>query len=272
MTTEINATRKNTRIFIMEEQTNSASTSKALIRYDDVSIRHDDFLVVSHVSFTAMAGDFIFLTGPVGSGKSSIMRTVYADLDIADGSAEVLGYDLTKIRRKQIPDLRKRLGIVFQDYKLLDRLSVAENLAFVVRATGIKQKDEINRRIEEALTRVGLAEKRDKMPAELSGGERQRAAIARAIVNKPEIILADEPTGNLDRAAAFAITQLLEQISESGTAVIMSTHNLELVDKFEGKVYTCCEGNFSRKEGATQDTDAGNASDAGSEASTPAEE
>lgn len=218
---------------------------ETLISYNGVSISHDDITVIENVTFDVVPGDFIFLTGAVGSGKSSILRTIYGDTDISAGKADVLGYDMRSISRKQIPDLRRQLGIVFQDYKLLSNLTIAKNLAFVLKATGMKQKDEIEKNIASALKRVGLEGKENKFPSELSGGEQQRAAIARAIINNPKIILADEPTGNLDKNAAFNITQLLEQLSENGAAVIMSTHNLDLINKFTGKVFLCNHGMFS---------------------------
>ncbi len=219
------------------------SEEKALISYEGVAISHDEYEVVKDVTFSVYPQDFIFLTGNVGSGKSSILRTIYKDLDFSAGKGIVLGYDLSKIRRKQIPDLRKQLGIIFQDYKLLGNLTVWKNLAFVLKATGVK-KDEIDKRIDDTLKLVGLEGKEGKYPNELSGGEQQRAAIARAIINNPKVILADEPTGNLDKAAAMEITRLLGKISENGAAVIMSTHNHDLVKTFTGKVFQCKEGIF----------------------------
>ena len=216
---------------------------KALISYEGVAISHDEYEVVKDVTFAVYPKDFIFLTGNVGSGKSSILRTIYKDLDFSAGKGCVLGYDLSKIRRKQIPDLRKQLGIIFQDYKLLGNLTVWENLAFVLKATGVK-KEEVEKRIDETLKLVGLEGKEGKYPNELSGGEQQRAAIARAIINNPKVILADEPTGNLDKTAAMEITRLLGKISENGAAVIMSTHNHDLVKTFTGKVFQCKEGAF----------------------------
>ncbi len=216
---------------------------KALISYDGVAISHDEHEVIKNVTFSVYPKDFIFLTGNVGSGKSSILRTIYKDLDFSAGKGCVLGYDLSKRRRKQIPDLRKQLGIIFQDYKLLGNLTVWENLAFVLKATGVK-KEEVEKRIDETLKLVGLEGKEGKYPNELSGGEQQRAAIARAIINNPKVILADEPTGNLDKNAAMEITRLLGKISENGAAVIMSTHNHDLVKTFTGKVFQCKEGAF----------------------------
>ena len=215
-----------------------------LIKYEGVSIKQGDYEIVKGVELSIKRGELVYLIGPVGSGKSSILRTIYADLGISDGKAFVLGYDMCKIKRKQIPDLRKKEGIIFQDYKLLSDMTIRKNLEFVLRATGVNHKDEIAERIKKALECVGLEEKENKYPNELSGGEQQRAAIARAILNKPQVILADEPTGNLDKAASTNVTKLLADLSANGTAVLMSTHNTDLIHKFKGKVYRCGEGSF----------------------------
>ena len=228
----------------MDNIAQSPEKDNALISYEGVVISHDGNEIIKDVTFSVYPQDFIFLTGHVGSGKSSILRTIYKDIDISAGKGFVLGYDLSTIRRKQIPELRKQLGIIFQDCKLLGNLTIIENLAFILRATGAKQKNEINEKIDETLKLVELEDKSDKYPNELSGGEQQRAAIARAIINNPKVILADEPTGNLDKNAAINITRLLGKISESGAAVIMSTHNLDLVKTFTGKVFQCKEGTF----------------------------
>lgn len=223
----------------MDDDNSTKATAKALVSYKGVSVKHDDYLVLASVNLEVNPCDFIFLTGAVGSGKSSLLRTIYADLPIAKGKAEVLGFDMRALRRKQVPALRRQLGVVFQDGKLLENLTVEKNLSFVLRATGAKQKSEIAEKVNSALKRVGLEGKANKFPSELSGGERQRASIARAIINSPKLVLADEPTGNLDKAAAMGITDLLEQISEQGAAVIMSTHNLDLIESFSGKVLVC---------------------------------
>lgn len=221
------------------DDNSTKAAAKALVSYKGVSVKHDDYLVLANVNLEVHPCDFIFLTGAVGSGKSSLLRTIYADLPIAKGKAEVLGFDMRALRRKQVPALRRQLGVVFQDGKLLENLTVEKNLSFVLRATGAKQKSEIAEKVNSALKRVGLEGKANKFPSELSGGERQRASIARAIINSPKLVLADEPTGNLDKAAAMGITNLLEQISEQGAAVIMSTHNLDLIESFSGKVLVC---------------------------------
>ena len=186
-------------------------------------------------------GEFVYLVGKVGSGKTSLLKTFYGELDIASGEAEVLGYDMLHIKRKHIPQLRRKLGIVFQDFQLLTDRTVYDNLEFVLRATGWKSKGEIKDKIEEVLKLVGMSNKGYKLPNELSGGEQQRIVIARAVLNSPEIILADEPTGNLDSETGHAIAELLHGISEAGALVVMTTHNLQLLREFPGKVYRCAD-------------------------------
>lgn len=209
------------------------------INYHNVEVRQQEMIVLEEVDLKIQSGEFVYLIGKVGSGKSSLLKTMYGELDIHKGSAEVLGFDMTHIRRKQIPALRKRIGIVFQDFQLLTDRNVKENLDFVLKATGWNNKHERQIRIEKVLTQVGMNTKGYKMPHELSGGEQQRIVIARAILNTPEIILADEPTGNLDPETGRQIVQLLSNICESGSTVIMTTHNLQLIEEFPGKVYRC---------------------------------
>lgn len=191
--------------------------------------------------FGTSQGEFVYLVGKVGSGKTSLLKTFYGELDIASGEAEVLGYDMLHIKRKHIPQLRRKLGIVFQDFQLLTDRTVYDNLEFVLRATGWKSKGEIKDKIEEVLNLVGMSNKGYKLPNELSGGEQQRIVIARAVLNSPEIILADEPTGNLDSETGHAIAELLHGISEAGALVVMTTHNLQLLREFPGKVYRCAD-------------------------------
>lgn len=211
-----------------------------LIDYKGVSICHEDTNILEGVDFHAEEGEFIYIIGKVGSGKSSLLKTIYCELDLDSAEkAEVLGRDLTAIKRKEIPSLRKEMGIIFQDFQLLHDRTVGSNLCFVLKATGWKDKKKINQRIDEVLTEVGLQDKKDRMPHELSGGEQQRIAIARAILNKPRIIIADEPTGNLDPETASNIVNLLKQISLSGSSVIMTTHNIPMLDKYPGIVYRC---------------------------------
>ena len=216
------------------------------IEYKNVGIYQDDVCVLEGVNFHVDEGEFIYIIGHVGSGKSSLLKTIYCELDIHDGDeAVVLGRNMLKIKRKEGPALRKELGIIFQDFQLLHDRNVYKNLQFVLRATGWRDKKDINDRIDEVLEAVGMAEKKLKMPYELSGGEQQRIAIARAILNKPKIIIADEPTGNLDPETADNIVSLLKQISLTGTAVVMSTHNLPMLDKYPGIVYQCKDGAIS---------------------------
>lgn len=216
------------------------------IEYKNVSIYQDDVCVLDNVDFHVDEGEFIYIIGHVGSGKSSLLKTLYCELDIYNGEeAMILERNLLKIKRKEIPSLRKELGIIFQDFQLLHDRNVYKNLQFVLKATGWKDKKAINERIDEVLEAVGMTEKKLKMPYELSGGEQQRIAIARAILNKPKIIIADEPTGNLDPETADNIVSLLKQISLTGTAVIMSTHNLPMLDKYPGIVYKCNNGTIN---------------------------
>ena len=214
---------------------------EALIRYTDVEIHKQELCVLNDVNLELHKGEFVHLVGKVGSGKTSLLKTFYGELDIASGEAEVLGYDMLHIKRKHIPQLRRKLGIVFQDFQLLTDRTVYDNLEFVLRATGWKSKGEIKDKIEEVLNLVGMSNKGYKLPNELSGGEQQRIVIARAVLNSPEIILADEPTGNLDSETGHAIAELLHGISEAGALVVMTTHNLQLLREFPGKVYRCAD-------------------------------
>lgn len=214
---------------------------EALIRYTDVEIHQQELCVLNDVNLELHKGEFVYLVGKVGSGKTSLLKTFYGELDIASGEAEVLGYDMLHIKRKHIPQLRRKLGIVFQDFQLLTDRTVYDNLEFVLRATGWKSKGEIKDKIEEVLNLVGMSNKGYKLPNELSGGEQQRIVIARAVLNSPEIILADEPTGNLDSETGYAIAELLHGISEAGALVVMTTHNLQLLREFPGKVYRCAD-------------------------------
>ena len=232
----------------MDNIAQSPEKDNALISYEGVVISHDGNEIIKDVTFSVYPQDFIFLTGHVGSGKSSILRTIYKDLDISAGKGFVLGYDLSTIRRKQIPELRKQLGIIFQDYKLLGNLTIRENLAFILRATGAKQKNEINEKIDETLKLVELEDKSDKYPNELSGGEQQRAAIARAIINNPKVILADEPTGNLDSENSKEIISLLRQFNkEFNQTVIIITHDEKIANSAD-RVITIEDGKITGDE------------------------
>ena len=223
-----------------------------LINYKNVDIYHKDGdTVLRGVDFHVEEGEFIYLIGRVGSGKSSLLKTIYCELDIDEADeAIVLEHDLLTIRRKEIPGLRRKMGIIFQDFQLLSDRTVYRNLRFVLKATGWNDKERINDRIDEVLAQVGMADKKERMPHELSGGEQQRIAIARALLNKPELIVADEPTGSLDYETAENIIQLLREISLKGTAVILTTHNRTLLNKYPGIVYRCNNG---RLEEVTND-------------------
>lgn len=212
-----------------------------LISYKNANIyqRHG-ICVLKNVTFQVQEGQFIYLIGRVGSGKTTLMRTLYCELDVDEADeATVLGHDLLTIRRKEIPALRREMGVVFQDFQLLADRSVYKNLEFVLKATGWKKRDGIEKRIEEVLKAVGMEDKASQMPFELSGGEQQRVAIARAILNKPKLILADEPTGNLDPETSDEIIKLLFRFANEGTAVVMVTHNLPLIKEHPSITYRC---------------------------------
>ena len=234
-----------------------------IIEYQTVNIYQDDVPVLQGVDFHVEESEFIYIIGPVGSGKSSLLKTLYGELDLYEGEkAEVLGRDMLKIKRREIPALRKEMGIIFQDFQLLHDRSVFKNLRFVLKATGWKDKKAMEERIDDVLDAVGMKDKKDKMPFELSGGEQQRISIARAILNKPRIIIADEPTGNLDPQTADNSVSLLKQISLTGTAVVMSTHNIPMLDKYPGIVYECNDGTikdvteqFNRMSVLTEEND-----------------
>ena len=219
-----------------------------LITYKNANIYQRHGIEVLHgVNFEVDEGEMVYIIGRVGSGKSTLLKTIYCDLDIDEADeATVLDYDLLTIRRKQIPDLRREVGVVFQDFQLLGDRTVYKNLDFVLRATGWRDKERRDDRIAEVLAMVGLEDKADKMPNELSGGEQQRIAIARALLNNPQIIIADEPTGNLDKETADNIMQLLVSIAQKGTAVVMSTHNIALVHKYPGKAFQCQDGKMEQ--------------------------
>ena len=206
-----------------------------LIRYKNVTIHQADQIVLHDVNLTVERGQMIYLLGKVGSGKSSLMKTMYGALPIEGGEARVLDYDMMHIRRRQLPYLRRRLGIIFQDYKLLTDRSVKENLLFVLRATGWKDKALMEQHVREVLEQVGMETKAYKKPYELSGGEQQRVVIARALMNSPEMILADEPTGNLDAETGQEIMELLYSICQAGITVLMSTHNRLWPELYPGK-------------------------------------
>jgi cell division ATP-binding protein ftsE len=218
------------------------------IDYQKVKVYQQDKLVLDDVDFHVDEGEFVYIIGKVGSGKSSLLKTFYCELDVYEKEAEkaeVLGRDLIKLKRKDVPALRRELGIIFQDFQLLHDRTVLKNLRFVLKATGWKDKEKIEQRIDEVLEAVGMTDKKNAMPHELSGGEQQRISIARALLNNPKVIIADEPTGNLDPETADNIVHLLHDIKSQGTAVIMSTHNIAMLDAYPGIVYRCKEGRIA---------------------------
>lgn len=211
----------------------------AIIELVNATIYQRDNIVLSNVTFSIGKGEFVYLIGKTGSGKSSLLKTLYAELPSTEGTVKVAGFDLTDINRKEIPYLRRKLGIVFQDFQLLDDRNVEANLEFVLKATGWYDEEQISNRIDEVLDKVGLRDKRKSMPYNLSGGERQGVAIARALLNNPDVILADEPTGNLDPETTLDVLKTLLRISDSGTAILMATHNYGLIQKYPGRILKC---------------------------------
>ena len=220
---------------------------KVILHYTDVDIYQGEHLVLGKVNFLVEEGEMVYLTGPVGSGKSSLLKSIYGEVPIGGGNAEVLGFDMSRLKTKHQPELRRQMGIVFQDFQLLPDRTVHRNLDFVLRSTGWKKQSERDKRIVEALEMVKLADKRDKFIYELSGGEQQRICIARAILNNPKVILADEPTCNLDSENGELILALLDEIRrQNHTAVILSTHNLQWPEYFPGTVYRCIDARLTK--------------------------
>lgn len=222
-----------------------------IIKLDNVSIFVKKNLILNNVSLTVSKGEFVYLIGKTGSGKSSLLRVLYGDLPINQGEGMVAGFDLRNLKTREVPFLRRKLGIVFQDFQLLSDRSAKDNLMFVLKATGWKDKDKMNERINEVLDKVGLGTKGFKMPHELSGGEQQRLAIARSLLNDPDVILADEPSGNLDPETSDGILDLFYQISKNGRAVLMATHNYTTFEKFPGRIVKCEMGKLITEEGVT---------------------
>jgi len=215
-----------------------------VVRVKDASIYQDNSTVLNNINFEIEKGEFVFLIGRTGSGKSSLLKTLYADLPLHIGDVTVAGIDIRKIKNSQIPLLRRKIGIIFQDFQLFPDRTVGENLNFVMKATGWKESAKMKNRLAEVLMQVGLGSVEKKMPHQLSGGEQQRVVIARALINEPLILIADEPTGNLDPRVASEILRLFQQINKSGTAVLMATHSYGLIRKFPARVLKCEEGNI----------------------------
>lgn len=223
-----------------------------LLSLENAQIYQDRALVLSDVNLSVHAGEFVYLIGKTGSGKSSLLKTLYGDLPLRTGKGLVVGYDLTKLTWKKLPALRRRLGIVFQDFNLLTDRSVHENLKFVLKATGWKDKSQMDARIDYVLEKVGLGTKGFKKPHELSGGEQQRIVIARALLNDPELILADEPTGNLDPETSDDIIRLIRNLNkDTGTPVVMATHDYSILEKFPGRIINCQQGKIIESQSIT---------------------
>lgn len=218
-----------------------------IIDYKNVELCHDEIIVLHDINFTVDEGEFIYLCGKTGSGKSSLLKSLYADMPIKRGEARIFDYDLSKISRRQIPFLRRKIGVIFQDFQLLHDRSVRDNLEFVLRATGWKVARQIDDQIDLVLNTVGLPKKGYKRPHQLSGGEQQRIVIARSLLNSPQLIVADEPTGNLDPDIAAEIVGLLHEISRSGTSVIMATHNMSIVNRYPAKTFVVENENIREK-------------------------
>ena len=210
-----------------------------MVSLKNATIVNENNILFSDINFNVNSGELVFLIGKTGTGKSSLLKVLYADLHIKSGQGSIMGFDLTQLKENQIPKLRRKLGIVFQDFKLLPDRTVFENLSFVLKATGWKEKDKIKKRVSEVLEMVNVTSNDKKYPFELSGGEQQRVAIARALLNNPVIIIADEPTGNLDPETSNEIMQLFSKLHKEGISLIMATHDYNMIVKFPGKIYQC---------------------------------
>ncbi len=216
-----------------------------ILKYNDVELRQDDRPILSNVELRLQEGELVYVTGEVGSGKSTLLKSIYGEVPISEGEARVLDYDLTRLKRSRVQNLRRELGIIFQDFQLLRDRTVEANLNFVLRATGWKKKSERQQRIAEVLEQVGLAEHAKNMPHELSGGEQQCVCIARALLNKPRLMLADEPTANLDIENSKRVMHLLCDIRKGGTAILLCTHNTQITELFPGRILQCQNGRLT---------------------------
>ena len=213
--------------------------SDSVLKLEKASIFQDKNLILNEVDVNVKKGEFVYLIGKTGSGKSSLLKTLYGDLELTQGKGQIVGFDLTDLKDKNIPFLRRKLGIVFQDFKLLNELTIENNMDFVLRATGWKDKTKIKQKIEEVLSKVNMQKKGHKFPYELSGGEQQRVAIARALLNDPELILADEPTGNLDPQTSIEVMEVLQDLNSKGNTILMATHDYGLLLKYPSKTLKC---------------------------------
>lgn len=216
--------------------------STTIVALENATVRNDNKLLFNKLNFKINSGDFVFLIGRTGAGKSSLLKILYGDLPLTEGEGNIVGYNLKNLKDREIPLLRRKLGVVFQDFKLLPDRTVYDNLAFVLKATGWSKKEKINQRVQEVLTLVNVDSDSSKFPFELSGGEQQRVAIARALLNNPQLIIADEPTGNLDPETSKEIMQLFKVLHQGGITIIMATHDYNMIVKFPGKIYQCAEG------------------------------
>ncbi len=226
-----------------------------VISFNQATIARESQVVLNSISFTIEEGEFVYLIGKVGSGKSSIIKALIAEVPLLQGEASVNGFSLKNIKKKKVPDLRRSMGVIFQDFQLLTDRNVFDNLKFVLNATGWKKKKDIEKRINEVMYEVGLQDKLLKMPQQLSGGEQQRVVIARALLNNPKVILADEPTGNLDPESSDIIMQLLLKLSQNGRTVLMATHNYSLLKKYPSRVLMCEGGKVEQVEEKAIDLD-----------------
>lgn len=223
-------------------------SSDPVVEVNEATIYQEDQTVLNSINFKINKGEFVYLVGRTGSGKSSLLKTLYADLKLRDGAVDVAGFNVRNIKSKDIPYLRRKIGIIFQDFQLFPDRTVTENLVFVMKATGWKDKSKMKTRLAEVLMRVGLGAAADKQPHQLSGGEQQRVVIARALINEPVILIADEPTGNLDPQVSDGIFKLFLEINRSGTAILMATHNHQFIDQYPNRILKCENGKLLDSE------------------------